>query len=113
ERPETPEPDWTVPPNDLPKTENNWANAIDNAYKDPEENKLIHKINDMGSFIKWYCKQIGKLKLSKSDLEGKANMESQSESMVTVPIRQASSSAPPLSTPIIDLTTPKLVSPPA
>ncbi|GKC36879.1 hypothetical protein Tco_1049263 [Tanacetum coccineum] len=43
---------------------------------------------------------------------GKANVETEVESMVTVPIHQASSSAPPLSTPIIDLTPPKLVSPP-
>ncbi|GKA41634.1 hypothetical protein Tco_0734294 [Tanacetum coccineum] len=38
---------------------------------------------------------------------GKANVES----MVTIPIHQASSSVPPLSTPIIDLTPPKPVSP--
>ncbi|GJS10062.1 hypothetical protein Tco_0366858 [Tanacetum coccineum] len=38
---ETPEPDWVIPPNDLPKTENNWANAIAKTYKDPEENKLL------------------------------------------------------------------------
>ncbi|GJR96973.1 hypothetical protein Tco_0269147 [Tanacetum coccineum] len=44
---------------------------------------------------------------------GKANVETNVESMVTIPIRQASSSAPPLSTPIIDLTPPKPVSPPA
>ncbi|GKD70470.1 hypothetical protein Tco_1324560, partial [Tanacetum coccineum] len=43
----------------------------------------------------------------------KANVESEVESMVTIPIHQASSSAPPLSTPIIDLTPPKPVSPPA
>nr|GEU73355.1 hypothetical protein [Tanacetum cinerariifolium] len=69
ERPKTPELDWAVPPNDLPKTENNWANEIVNAYKDLEENKLIWKTGDIGSFIKWYCKQIGKSKLSKDDLE--------------------------------------------
>nr|GFA11382.1 hypothetical protein [Tanacetum cinerariifolium] len=40
---------------------------------------------------------------------GKANMESEVESMVTVPIHQASSSVPPLSTPIIDLSPIKLV----
>ncbi|GKF34618.1 hypothetical protein Tco_0107818 [Tanacetum coccineum] len=39
---------------------------------------------------------------------GKSNMEAEVESMVTVPIHQASSSTPPLSTPIIDLTHPKL-----
>ncbi|GKB03169.1 hypothetical protein Tco_0831258 [Tanacetum coccineum] len=38
---------------------------------------------------------------------GKAKMETEVESMVTVPILQASSSAPPLSNPIIDLTHPK------
>ncbi|GJT78181.1 hypothetical protein Tco_1044906, partial [Tanacetum coccineum] len=43
----------------------------------------------------------------------KANVETEVESMVTVPIHQASSSAPPLSTPIINLTHPKPVSPPA
>ncbi|GJR89217.1 hypothetical protein Tco_0213228 [Tanacetum coccineum] len=54
-------PDWLKP-----------ANAIANAYKDPEENKLIRKTGDRGSFIKWYCKQIRKSKLSKADLEGPA-----------------------------------------
>ncbi|GJT99756.1 hypothetical protein Tco_1110095, partial [Tanacetum coccineum] len=43
DRPETPEPDWIIPPNDLPETENNWAN---------------------------FCKRIEKKKLSKADLEG-------------------------------------------
>ncbi|GKA70139.1 hypothetical protein Tco_0776203 [Tanacetum coccineum] len=46
------------------------ADAIAKLYKDPEENKLLRKTRDMGSFIKWYCRQIGKLKLSKADLEG-------------------------------------------
>ncbi|GKD69759.1 hypothetical protein Tco_1323849, partial [Tanacetum coccineum] len=48
------------------------ANEIANAYKDPEENKLIQKTGDIGSFIKWYCKRIGKLNLNKADLEGPA-----------------------------------------
>nr|GEW96237.1 hypothetical protein [Tanacetum cinerariifolium] len=43
---------------------------------------------------------------------GKANVESKVESIVTGPIHQASSSAPPLSTPIIDVTTQKPISPP-
>ncbi|GJU86748.1 hypothetical protein Tco_1294294 [Tanacetum coccineum] len=41
-----------------------------------------------------------------------ANVETKVESIVTVPIHQASSIVPPLSTPIIDLTPPNLVSPP-
>ncbi|GJV93155.1 hypothetical protein Tco_1540968 [Tanacetum coccineum] len=61
-----------VPPNDLPEPENNWTNALANSYQDPEENKLLRKTSDMGSFIKWYYKQTGKKKLNKVDLEGPA-----------------------------------------
>ncbi|GJR97426.1 hypothetical protein Tco_0269600 [Tanacetum coccineum] len=68
--PETPEPDWVIPPIDLPETENNWADALAKTYKDPEENKLLRKTRDMRSFIKWYCKQIGKKKLVKANFEG-------------------------------------------
>ncbi|GJW71962.1 hypothetical protein Tco_0128879 [Tanacetum coccineum] len=39
--PEIPKPDSVVPLNNLPETENNWANAIAKTYKDPEENKLL------------------------------------------------------------------------
>ncbi|GJY53089.1 hypothetical protein Tco_0444753 [Tanacetum coccineum] len=28
DRPATPEPDWVIPPNELPEPENNWANAL-------------------------------------------------------------------------------------
>ncbi|GKF12482.1 hypothetical protein Tco_0050408 [Tanacetum coccineum] len=67
--PETPKPDWVIPLNNLPETENNWADALAKTYKDPEENKLLRKTRDMGSFINWYCKQIGKKKLVKADFE--------------------------------------------
>nr|GEV17476.1 hypothetical protein [Tanacetum cinerariifolium] len=70
--PKTPEPEWVIPPNDLPKTENNWADALAKNYKDPEENKLLQKTRDMVSFIKWYCKQIGKSKLVKANMGGPA-----------------------------------------
>ncbi|GKB54922.1 hypothetical protein Tco_0905675 [Tanacetum coccineum] len=70
----SPEPDWIIPPNDLPEAENNWADALAKSYKDPQENKLLSKTGDMGSFIKWYCKRIGKKKLTKADLEGPAYM---------------------------------------
>ncbi|GJW71183.1 hypothetical protein Tco_0128100 [Tanacetum coccineum] len=69
DKPKTPEPDWPVPPNDLPEPKNNWANALATTYKEPKENKLLWKTGDMGSFIKWYCKLIGKKKLTKVDLE--------------------------------------------
>ncbi|GJW43179.1 hypothetical protein Tco_0071978 [Tanacetum coccineum] len=51
EAPETPKPDWVIPPNDLPESKNNWADALAKTYKDPEENKLLQKTRDMGSFI--------------------------------------------------------------
>ncbi|GJR70436.1 hypothetical protein Tco_0016501 [Tanacetum coccineum] len=66
------EPDWVIPPNDLPKTEHNWVDTLAKTYKDPEEKKLLRKTRDMGSFINRYCKQIGKSKLVKADLEGPA-----------------------------------------
>nr|GEU54930.1 hypothetical protein [Tanacetum cinerariifolium] len=46
---------------------------------------------------------------STKDEQGKLNMDSEVVSMVTVLIHQASSSVPPLSTPIIDLSPPKPV----
>ncbi|GKB82718.1 hypothetical protein Tco_0949613, partial [Tanacetum coccineum] len=64
ERPATPEPEWTIPPNDFPKPENNWANAYATTYQVPAENKLQRKTYDIGSFIKWFCRRTGK-KLSK------------------------------------------------
>ncbi|GJU22625.1 hypothetical protein Tco_1155967 [Tanacetum coccineum] len=43
ERPATPEPEWTIPPNDFPEPEHNWANAYATTYKAPEGNKLQRK----------------------------------------------------------------------
>ncbi|GJY71821.1 hypothetical protein Tco_0475524 [Tanacetum coccineum] len=36
ERPATPEPEWTIPPNDFPEPENNWANTYATTYKVPK-----------------------------------------------------------------------------
>ncbi|GJW83902.1 hypothetical protein Tco_0157047 [Tanacetum coccineum] len=72
ERPATPEPEWTIPPNDFPKPENNWANTYATTYKVPKENKLQRKTYDVGSFIKWFCRRTGKKKLCKANLEGPA-----------------------------------------
>nr|GEV70428.1 hypothetical protein [Tanacetum cinerariifolium] len=49
---------------------------------------------------------------STEDELGKANVDTEVESMVTIPIYQASSAALLLSIPIIDITLPKHVSPP-
>ncbi|GJW02277.1 hypothetical protein Tco_1561133 [Tanacetum coccineum] len=51
-------------------------------------------------------------KKSTKEEPGKVNVEAEVESMVTVPIHQASSSVPPLFTPVIDLLLLKPVSPP-
>ncbi|GJU05915.1 hypothetical protein Tco_1122345 [Tanacetum coccineum] len=50
ERPATPEPEWTIPPNDFPEPENNWANTYATMYKVPEENKLERKTYDIGPY---------------------------------------------------------------
>ncbi|GJX47919.1 hypothetical protein Tco_0273109 [Tanacetum coccineum] len=68
ERPATPEPEWTIPPNDFPEPENNWANTYATTYQVPTENKLQRKTYDIGSFIKWFCRRTGKKKLCKADL---------------------------------------------
>ncbi|GKA22138.1 hypothetical protein Tco_0708100, partial [Tanacetum coccineum] len=39
-RPDTPEPEWTISPNDFPEPDNNWANTYATTYEVPEENKL-------------------------------------------------------------------------
>ncbi|GJV11334.1 hypothetical protein Tco_1352875 [Tanacetum coccineum] len=72
ERPATPEPEWTIPLNDFPEPENNWANAYATSYQVLAENKLQRKTYDIGSFIKWFCRRTGKKKLCKADLEGPA-----------------------------------------
>ncbi|GKC62762.1 hypothetical protein Tco_1095360 [Tanacetum coccineum] len=69
ERPATPKPEWTIPSNDYPEPENNWANVYATTYQDPEENKLQRKTGDIGSFIKSFYKRTGKKKLCKADLE--------------------------------------------
>nr|GEW75091.1 uncharacterized mitochondrial protein AtMg00810-like [Tanacetum cinerariifolium] len=56
------------------KTRPNWLKHVpeEETPKTPElewENKLLQTTGDMGSFIKWYSKQIGKSKLIKADLE--------------------------------------------
>ncbi|GJX27381.1 retrovirus-related pol polyprotein from transposon TNT 1-94 [Tanacetum coccineum] len=70
----SPEPELVHSPIDLPEADNNWANAFAKAHQDPDENKLHNKIDDIGSFIRWYCRRIGKEELSKADLEGPAFM---------------------------------------
>ncbi|GKC38210.1 hypothetical protein Tco_1050594 [Tanacetum coccineum] len=71
ERPASPEPEWVIPPIDLPEADNNWANAFSKAHQDPDENKLHNKIDDIGSFIRWYCRRIGK-----EESFSKANLKS-------------------------------------
>ncbi|GJU71218.1 hypothetical protein Tco_1262623 [Tanacetum coccineum] len=69
ERPATPEPEWTIPPNDFPEPENNWANTYATTYKVPAENKLQRKTYDIGSFIKWFCRRTERRSSGTADLE--------------------------------------------
>ncbi|GKF32358.1 hypothetical protein Tco_0102156, partial [Tanacetum coccineum] len=45
------EPEWVIPPIDLPEANNNWANVFAKAHQDPDENKLHNKIDDIGYLI--------------------------------------------------------------
>ncbi|GKC59076.1 hypothetical protein Tco_1086674, partial [Tanacetum coccineum] len=47
DKPTTPKLDWVIPLNDLPKTKNNWANALASSHQDPDEYKLLRQTNDM------------------------------------------------------------------
>ncbi|GJU03027.1 hypothetical protein Tco_1113365 [Tanacetum coccineum] len=59
ERPATPEPEWTIPPNDFPEPENNWANAYATTYQVPAENKLQRKTYDIAfNLVKAFHKNI-------------------------------------------------------
>ncbi|GJZ57551.1 hypothetical protein Tco_0613045 [Tanacetum coccineum] len=65
ERPATPEPEWTIPPNDFPEPEHNWANAYATSYKVPEENKLQRKTYDIGDKERKIALSISKLKAAR------------------------------------------------
>ncbi|GJT91617.1 hypothetical protein Tco_1080462 [Tanacetum coccineum] len=71
ERPATPEPEWTIPPNDFPEPEHDWAMPQPQRIK-VHLGKQASKTYDIGSFIKWFCRRTGKKKLCKADLEGPA-----------------------------------------
>ncbi|GJV33256.1 hypothetical protein Tco_1393656 [Tanacetum coccineum] len=68
ERPATPEPEWTIPPNDFPEPEHNWANAYATTYKVPDENKLQRKTYDIGVFLQYQMDECHKLLTNKVDL---------------------------------------------
>nr|GEY36827.1 hypothetical protein [Tanacetum cinerariifolium] len=70
--PATPEPTWSIPSSDLPVLINNWASALASTYAPPPENSLLAQIGDMATFMDWYCKQQGIIKLKQEDLEGPA-----------------------------------------
>ncbi|GJT72429.1 hypothetical protein Tco_1031715 [Tanacetum coccineum] len=55
--PETLDPDWVIPPNDLSKTENNWADALAKTYKDLEENnERDYDISAAYGILHWWFK---------------------------------------------------------
>ncbi|GJR34973.1 hypothetical protein Tco_1210657 [Tanacetum coccineum] len=68
ERPATPEPEWTIPPNDFPEPENNWANTYATTYQVPAENRLQRKTYDIGVFLQYQMDECHKLLTNKVDL---------------------------------------------
>ncbi|GKE27317.1 hypothetical protein Tco_1442701, partial [Tanacetum coccineum] len=72
DRPATPEPAWSIPSSALTVPTNNWASALKSTYTPPPENSLLAQIDDMATFMDWYCKKQGIFKLTQKDLDGPA-----------------------------------------
>ncbi|GKB67903.1 retrovirus-related pol polyprotein from transposon TNT 1-94, partial [Tanacetum coccineum] len=72
ERPTTPEPAWTIPSSNMSYVENNWASALVSTYEPPAENSLLAKIEDMTTFMNWYCQKVNKTVLTQVDFERQA-----------------------------------------
>ncbi|GJU61289.1 hypothetical protein Tco_1243124 [Tanacetum coccineum] len=72
ERPATPEPAWTIPSSNVSDIEKNWASALVSTYETPAQNSLLAKTEDMETFMKWYCRQVNKTKLTQVDFKGQA-----------------------------------------
>ncbi|GKD03753.1 hypothetical protein Tco_1178727 [Tanacetum coccineum] len=56
DRPDTPEPAWSIPSSDLPVPVNNWASALASTYT-PPENLFLAQTGDMAIFMDWFCKK--------------------------------------------------------
>ncbi|GKB44862.1 hypothetical protein Tco_0889804 [Tanacetum coccineum] len=76
ERPATPEPEWTIPPNDFPEPENNWANTYATTYKKklckadlegPAFN-LVKAFHKNSVFLQYQMDECHKLLTNKVDL---------------------------------------------
>nr|GEZ45377.1 hypothetical protein [Tanacetum cinerariifolium] len=70
ERPDTPEPAWSIRPSDVPVPTNNWASALTSNYSPPPEDSLLAQTDDIAIFIGWFCKRRGITELKPQDLEG-------------------------------------------
>ncbi|GKC58473.1 hypothetical protein Tco_1086071 [Tanacetum coccineum] len=68
----TPKPAWVIPTSHIPDEVNKWANALATMYQASTENSLLEKIEDMQTFMNWYCQKMGKTELTQGDLEGQA-----------------------------------------
>ncbi|GJS96142.1 hypothetical protein Tco_0803110 [Tanacetum coccineum] len=55
ERPATPEPEWTIPPNDFPK-KTNFAKCIRHIHFKVWRKTISRKTIYVGPFIKWFCR---------------------------------------------------------
>ncbi|GJR69527.1 hypothetical protein Tco_0015592 [Tanacetum coccineum] len=81
ERPNTPEPEWTIPPNDFPEPENNWAlgkyNAPQHEHKEEAHVKadlegpafnLVKSLHKNSVFLQYQMDECHKLLTNKVDL---------------------------------------------
>ncbi|GKG39438.1 hypothetical protein Tco_0463583, partial [Tanacetum coccineum] len=66
------EPAWVIPSSNVSDVENNWVSALVSISEYPAENSLLAKTEDMTTFMKWYYRQVNKIKLTQADFEGQA-----------------------------------------
>nr|GEW46128.1 reverse transcriptase domain-containing protein [Tanacetum cinerariifolium] len=72
ERPDSPEPTWTIPSSNMIDVENNWATELAFTYAPPAKNSLLAKTRDMTTFMNWYCQQVNKTIHTQEDHECQA-----------------------------------------
>ncbi|GJX16206.1 hypothetical protein Tco_0217038 [Tanacetum coccineum] len=68
----TSKPAWNILYSKVSYVRNNWLLALGSTSETPAETTCLHKTGDMATFMKWYCRQVNKTKLTQADFEEQA-----------------------------------------
>ncbi|GJU52701.1 hypothetical protein Tco_1226415 [Tanacetum coccineum] len=64
--------DSLIQDDSIPDKQRTTASVLVSTFETPFENSLLAKTGDMTTFMKWYCRQVNKTKLTQADFEGRA-----------------------------------------